>query len=364
MSRSVRRQTLLTTIFATGALALAACGGGTGSSASESPTTAGATSAAASEAAASGSAEALVVYSGRSESLVGPLLEQFTEDTGIATEVRYGDSAELAAQLVEEGDQSPADVFWSQDAGALGAVSSAGLLGPIPANALSQVPPQYAAEDGTWVGVTGRSRVIAYDSEQVPEAEVPTSVFDLTDPKWAGKVGIAPTNASFQSFVTAMRLTEGDDATQAWLQGLVDNDVQTYEKNGLILDAVNSGQISLGLINHYYWFEKAAEVGEDAMRAQIAFSAPGDPGALVNVAGVGILTTGAGEQADEFVTYLLTPDAQNYFATETFEYPLVAGVDTADGLPALAELQGPPVPLEKLEELPATQQMLADVGLI
>ena len=308
--------------------------------------------------------EPLVIYSGRSESLVGPLLEQFSEDSGIATEVRYGDSAELAAQLVEEGDRSPADVFLAQDAGALGAVSAAGLFGPVPPASLDLVPPQYSAEDGTWVGVTGRSRVIAYDAQQVPEAEVPTSVYALTDPTWSGQVAIAPTNASFQSFVTAMRLTDGDEKTQAWLQGLVDNDVQTYEKNGLILDAVNAGQVKLGLVNHYYWYEKAADVGAEAMRAQIAFSAPGDPGALVNVSGAGILTGGAGEDADEFVAYLLGTDAQTYFATETFEYPLVAGIAAAEGLPALDSLQGPPVPLEKLEELPATQEMLRDVGLI
>ena len=334
-----------------GALAL----GGCSSSDSTSPADTGT---------ASAETETLVVYSGRSESLVGPLLEQFSEDTGIDTEVRYGDSAELAAQLVEEGEQSPAEVFLAQDAGALGAVSAQGLLGPVPEQSLSLVPPQYSSEDGTWVGVTGRSRVIAYDAEQVPESEVPTSVLDLVDPKWRGQVAIAPTNASFQSFVTAMRLTIGDEGTEQWLTGLVANDVQTYEKNGLILDAVNSGQVQLGLINHYYWYEKAAEVGEEAMRAQIAFSRPEDPGALVNVSGVGILAAGASEQADEFVAYLLSTDAQEYFANETFEYPLVAGVDAAEGLPALESLQGPPVPLEKLSELPATQQMLQDVGLI
>jgi iron(III) transport system substrate-binding protein len=338
-------------------MALAGCAGGTGNS-TTTPTPDATT-----EATAAGDGT-LVIYSGRSESLVGPLLEQFSEDTGIATEVRYGDSAELAAQLIEEGDRSPADVFFAQDAGALGAVGQEGLLAPIPADSLALVPPQFSSEEGTWVGVTGRSRVIAYDAEQVPSADVPTSVLDLTDPKWDGQVAIAPTNASFQSFVTAMRLTIGDDETQQWLEGLVANDVQTYEKNGLILDAVNAGQVQLGLINHYYWYEKASEVGEDAMRAQIAFSQPEDPGALVNVAGVGILATGAGEEADEFVGYLLSPLAQEYFANETFEYPLVAGVDAATGLPTLESLQGPPVPLEKLSELPATQQLLQDVGLI
>jgi iron(III) transport system substrate-binding protein len=357
MSHSRRRRTPHSLVVVLGAvlagtLTLTACSDGS---------TAGA---GAGSSAAPSSADPLVVYSGRSESLVGPLLEQFSEETGIETEIRYGDSAELAAQLVEEGEQSPADVFLAQDAGALGAVSAEGMFGPIPEASLDLVPQQYSAEDGTWVGVTGRSRVIAYDAEQVPTADVPESVYELTDPKWSGQVAIAPTNASFQSFVTAMRLTDGDEKTQAWLQGLVDNDVKTYEKNGLILDAVDAGQVKLGLINHYYWYEKASEVGADAMRAQIAFAKPGDPGALVNVSGAGILTGGAGESADTFVAYLLSPAAQTYFATETFEYPLIEGVAAPDGLPGLASLQGPPVPLEKLEELPATQEMLRNVGLI
>lgn len=349
-----RRGGFLVTVAA-GALALAACGG---SSESQTPTEPGTDTPTAT------ATESVTIYSGRSETLVGPLLEQFTADTGIPVEVRYGDTAELAAQILEEGEQSPASVFFAQDAGALGAVSSQGLFAELPADSLAKVPSQYQAEDGTWVGVSGRSRVIAYDSQQVSAEQVPDSVFDLTDPQWSGQVGIAPTNASFQSFVTAMRLTAGDEATEEWLNGLVANNVQTYEKNGLILDAVNAGQIQLGLINHYYWYEAASEVGEEAMLAQIAFAAPGDPGALVNVAGVGIVTTGDSPEARELVNYLLSDPAQEYFANETFEYPLVSTVDAAEGLPAIEDLQGPPVLLEQLEELPATQEMLARVGLI
>lgn len=308
--------------------------------------------------------EALVIYSGRSENLVGPLLAQFTQDTGIQTEVRYGDTAELAAQIIEEGNRSPADVFFAQDAGALGAVENAELFTTLPSDITDLVPAQYRSEANEWTGVTGRSRVIAYDSQQLAETAVPASVWDLVDPRWNGQVGIAPTNASFQSFVTAMRVTEGDDKTQAWLEGLVANNVQKFEKNGLILDAVNTGQIQLGLINHYYWFEKAGKDGATNMRAQIKFSAPGDPGALVNVAGVGVLATSTSENANTFVKYLLSDSAQQYFAEKTYEYPLVSSVDAANGLPALSSLQGPPVLLERLDELPATQAMLQEVGLI
>ena len=318
---------------------LAACGGG--SDAADGP---------------------LTVYSGRSEELVGPLFAQFTEQTGIAVEARYGDTAELAAQLLEEGDASPAQVYFAQDAGALGAVDAAGLFVPLPASVATTVPEAYRAPNGNWTGVTGRARVIAYDPEQVPAADVPQSVFDLTDPKWKGQVAIAPTNASFQAFVTAMRVSQGDEVTKQWLEGLVANDVQTYEKNGLILDAVDTGQAQLGLINHYYWYEKAAEVGADAMRAQIAFTKPDDPGSLVNVAGVGILKDTP--NATAFVEWLLSPATQEWFVQNTFEYPLVPSVAAAEGLPPLDTLRGPDVPLAELADLPGTLVMLEDVGLI
>jgi iron(III) transport system substrate-binding protein len=334
--------------------ALAACGGsdgGSDTSPSASPTTA--------------SGEALVVYSGRSESLVAPLFEQFTAETGIAVSARYGDTAELAAQLVEEGDRSPAQVYFAQDAGALGAVAAEGLFAPLPADVATIVPPNYRGEDGTWTGVTGRARVITYDPEQVSADEVPDSVFDLTDARWRGQVGIAPTNASFQAFVTAMRVAQGDDVTREWLQGLVDNDVQTFEKNGLILDAVDTGQVQLGLINHYYWYQKAAEVGADAMRAQLHFTAPGDPGTLVNVAGVGIMAGAAGNaNADAFVAWLLSAPTQQWFVENTYEYPLVPGVAAVDGVPPLDTLRGPDAPLAELEDLPGTLRMLEDVGLL
>jgi iron(III) transport system substrate-binding protein len=338
------RRALLGLAAATLALPLlAACGGG-GSDAADGP---------------------LTVYSGRSEELVGPLFALFTEQTGIAVEARYGDTAELAAQLLEEGDASPAQVYFAQDAGALGAVDAAGLFAPLPASVATTVPQDYRATSGDWTGVTGRARVIAYDAEQVPAADVPQSIFDLTDPKWKGQVAIAPTNASFQAFVTAMRVSQGDEATKAWLEGMVANDVQSYEKNGLILDAVDTGQAQLGLINHYYWYEKAAEIGADAMRAQIAFTKPDDPGSLVNVAGVGILKGAADNpNAAKFVEWLLTPETQVWFVANTFEYPLVPSVATVEGLPALDTLRGPDVALAELADLPGTLAMLEDVGLI
>jgi iron(III) transport system substrate-binding protein len=226
------------------------------------------------------------------------------------------------------------------------------------------IPAAYRSPAGTWTGVSGRVRVIAYDGEAVPAAEVPRSIFDLTEPRWKGQVALAPTNASFQAFVTAMRVSEGDQVTKQWLERLVDNDVQKFEKNALILDAVNAGQVELGLINHYYWYEKAAEVGKSAMRAQIAFTAPGDPGSLVNVAGVGILASASGStDAARFVEWLLSAPIQQWFVTNTYEYALLPSVPPAEGLPPLDSLRGPDVALDDLASLPATLAMLEDVGL-
>lgn len=345
-----RRILPLVAVVSATALALAACGG------SDQPQS--------SDGAAASAGESVVIYSGRSEELVGPLFEEFSAQTGIPVEVRYGDTAEMAAQIIEEGDASPADFYYGQDAGALGALDAAGMCAPLPDTVADLVPAAYRSADGTWTGVTGRARVIAYDSTQLTSEQVPTSVFDLTDPMWKGQVAIAPTNGSFQAFVTALRVAVGDDVTRDWLQGMIDNDVQLYEKNSLIRDAVDAGEVQLGLINHYYWYEKAAEVGADAMNVQLAFAEPGDPGALVNVSGGCVITDAANPQgAADLLTWMLSDGTQQWFVDTTFEYPLVSTVDGPSGVPPLDEVQGPDIPLAELEDLPGTLQMLQDVGL-
>jgi iron(III) transport system substrate-binding protein len=308
--------------------------------------------------------DGLVLYSGRSENLVQPLIDQFEDESGIPVEVRYDGTTALAALLLEEGERTPADVFLSQDAGALGAVSRAGLLATLPDDVADAVPEGYTSTDGTWTGITGRSRVLVYDGENLTEDQIPDSVHGLTDPAWKGRVGIAPTNASFHAFVTAFRILEGEDATRQWLEDMVANDVQKYESNVPILEAVNSGQLEVGLINHYYWYQTAAEVGQENMRAQLKFLPPGDPGALVNVTGAGVLAGSAeNEDALELVRFLVSDEAQQYFVDELYEYPLVPGVEAPEGLPSLEEMRNPELDLADLEDLQATTELLASVGL-
>ncbi|MFE3452266.1 iron ABC transporter substrate-binding protein [Nonomuraea sp. NPDC059194] len=306
--------------------------------------------------------DALVVYSGRNENLVGPLLEKLKTATGLDVQVRYGDSAELAAQIMEEGDRTRADLFFSQDAGALGALSKHGLLAPLPDDLLGRVDAKFRAADGTWVGVSGRSRVIVYDPRKV--AAPPKSVFELTDAAWKGKVGWAPTNASFQAFVTAMRVLDGEDKARQWLEAMKANGTQSYPNNVEILNAVDAGTLQLGLINHYYWYEKVAERGQNGVPSRLAYL-PGGPGALVNVAGVGVLKNAQhADAARKAAGYLLGTDAQQYFATQTKEYPLIAGVAPEPGLPKLDTLNVPEVDLGKLDSLEQTLKLLQDVGLV
>jgi iron(III) transport system substrate-binding protein len=322
-------------------------------------------------AACSGEPEAdLVVYSGRSEELVGEIIDDFEEASDLRVEVRYGDTAEMAAQLLEEGDRTPADVFFAQDAGALGALSKDGALAPLPGRAAQAVPDTYVGSAGDWVGVTGRVRVLAYDPDQVSEADLPDRVEELTRPRWRGQVAIAPTNASFQSFVTALRVSEGEAAAERFLRGLVANDAQVYENNLTIIDAIEAGEVTVGLTNHYYLHELAEERGAENVRTRLKFLPPGTAGALVNVAGVGVLAANAGEAehaeaTEAFVDFLLDAETQAAFVDATGEYPLVEGVAGPEGLPSLAELgAGAGIDLGQLDSLEQTVELLTSVGLV
>ncbi|MAT18567.1 MAG: iron ABC transporter substrate-binding protein [Leifsonia sp.] len=308
---------------------------------------------------------AFTLYSGRDEELIQPLIDIFEEQSGIEVDVRYGNTAELGALLLEEGDQSPAQVFLSQDAGALGALSQAGLFAALPDDVAEAVPAGFTSTDGSWVGLTGRARVVVYDSEELSADELPDTVLEYVEPEWAGRLGLPPGNASFQSFVTALRVIEGEQVAEDWVEALASNDLQIFENNTATLTAVNEGALDVGLINHYYWFRQAAEVGAENMRAQIAFLEAGDAGSIVNVTGAGILS-GAAADADalEFVRFLISEQAQTYFVEQTFEYPLLPGVAAPEGLPALDSLVNPELDLSDLDDLATTQELLARYGLI
>lgn len=308
--------------------------------------------------------EQLTVYSGREEKLVAPLIARFTEETGVQVQVRYGDTAELAATILEEGANSPADVYFAQDAGALGALSAAQRLTVLPDDVLGRVDDRFRAPSGEWVGISGRARVVVYNTDALSEADLPDSILGFTDPQWRGRIGWAPTNGSFQSFVTALRLTQGEEVARQWLEGIQANQPKVYKNNTAIVTAVGAGEVEVGFVNHYYLYRIVAERGE-GFPAGNYHPRGGDAGAMVNVAGVGILRTSDNQAAAErFVAYLLTDEAQRYFSEQTFEYPLVTGIEADPRLVPLDEIQAPEIDLGNLADLERTLELLQETGVI
>ncbi len=310
----------------------------------------------------------LVIYSGRSESLIQPIIDQFATATGIQVEVRYGSTSEIAGVLLEEGVNSPADVFYAQDPGGLGAVSQAGLLAPLSAELLARVPARFAAEDGTWVGISGRARVVVYNTGVItdPATDLPQDIFDFIDPVWNGRIGWAPTNGSFQAMVTAMRSVWGDEKTAEWLSGIQANNPVVYDGNTPIVSGVAAGEVDVGFVNHYYLYRFLAEEGE-SFPARNQFLTSGGPGSLIMVSGAGILNTAPNAaNAQRFMDFMLSAPAQQYFAAQTYEYPVVEGVAVSGGIPPLAELDSIAlnISLADLADLQGTQDMLFDLGII
>jgi len=302
----------------------------------------------------------LIIYSGRSEELVQPLIDIFTEESGVDVEIRYSGSTELAATLLQEGESTDADVFFAQDPASLGSVAE--LMSVLPNTILDKVESKFADRDGLWVGTSGRVRTFVYNTDT--DIELPQTIDDATDPRWAGQVGVAPTNGSFLAFVSAMILERGEDATLEWLQALAANDPQEYPKNSPIVAAADAGEIDGGLVNHYYLLRLRAE-GEGT-NSENWFIPAGDVGSLVMPAGAGIMSgTDKPESAQLFVEFLLSERAQVFFANETFEFPLLEGVDPAEGLPSIDEIATPDVDLSELAGvLGDATRLVAEAGLV
>ena len=306
----------------------------------------------------------LTVYSGRSEDLVQPLIDRFVEETGIDVAVRYAGSTDLAATILEEGDTSPADVFFAQDPASLGTIALAGLFTELPSSVTDQVPQRFSDTDNQWIGTSGRARVVVYDGSRVDPIDLPETEDGFVDPEWAGRTGIAPTNGSFLAFVSAKILTDGEDATLAWLKGMAVNSSPTYPKNSPIVAAVNAGEIETGLVNHYYLLRALAENPSDVGR-NFFFAVP-TAGSLVMPAGAGILrSSGQQDAAQLFIEFMLSIEAQTFFADETFEYPLVPGVPANELLPPIDTIPTPDIDLSELATvLDLATDLVAEAGLI
>jgi iron(III) transport system substrate-binding protein len=326
-------------------LASAGCGGGGGESATQSPNGEMAETAEAGQERQAG--PPIVLYSGRSEDLVGPLLERFTQSTGTIVSTRYGDTAELAVTLMEEGERTPADAFLSQDGTALAALGRAHLLRRLPDHVLERVPAALRSPDGEWMGVAGRARVVVYNPSLVGPDDLPQRLEDVAEARYRGRFGIAPTNASLQAQLAAYAALEGLPALDRLLQGIAANEPRIYQKNGPIVDAVIAGEIDWGLVNHYYLWRVLRENPQAPGRN---FYMPGGgAGGFVNVAGIALV--GGDDAALSLAEYLVSEEAQRYFVDETFELPLVPGIEPPAGLPAIEGLSAAEIDWAKLADM-------------
>lgn len=302
----------------------------------------------------------LTLYSGRSEKLVAPLIEKFEASSGITVKVKYGKSGELAGTIAEEGEKSPADIFWAQDAGTLGVLSARGLLAELPTELTGKVDEKFRSPSNEWVATSGRARVLAYNTKNLKPDDLPTSVDGLLDKKWKGKIGWAPENASFQAFVASMVELRGEEETAKWLAGMMKNEPKTYPKNTPAVEATSTGEVDVALVNHYYLYRLKKEHGDDYPVENHFFKSE-KSGSLVNVSGVSQLKTAPNaESAQKFVEYLLSEEAQKYFASETYEYPVLSAVAPHGNLPPLADIKAPKVDFAKLANLEATVKLLRE----
>ena len=292
----------------------------------------------------------IVVYNAQHEQLLEEIAPAFTDKTGIEVELRNGDDAELSAQLVQEGDASPADVFLTENSPAMSAVEKAGLFAPLDAAATDPIPQQFRPESGLWTGFVARSTVLVYNTSMVTEADLPKSIMDLADPKYAGMISFSPTGADFQAIVAAVLDLEGEDATRDWLAGLKANGT-VYDGNNVVLESVNAGESAIGIIYHYYWYRDQAESGENSDNTQLYFFGDQDPGAFLSISGAGVLKSSDHQtDAQKFVEFLTSEEGQQDLADSyALEYPLNPAVSLAPPVKPLSELDPPTVGISDLD---------------
>lgn len=308
--------------------------------------------------------EGITLYSGRIPAAIGPAVDMYEAAADRDVQVRFAETADLAATLVEEGDASPADVFFAQEPGAIAAVAEAGLLTKLPQNILDKVEPRFRDPEGRWVGVTGRARVMAYNQDAVEESELPPSPFGLTDPKWKDRVGWSPASSSMQEYVTALRAKYGDDRTRQWLGEMVDNGAVSFPDNVTIRDAIAKGEIDVGLINHYYVAQAVAEEGPDYPVA--VYFPPGGLGSLMLLTSVGVLeSSDRTDEAFAFVRSLLGPESQAFFTSSSKEYPLAKGVEPDPSLSVpIGKIPVSDSSLVDLKELQGTIELMKEAGAL
>src|SRR3712207_1690997 len=292
----------------------------------------------------------LVVYNAQHEQLLEEIAPKFEEKTGIEVELRNGSDPELAAQLIQEGEDSPADVFLTENSPAMSAVEREGLFTTLDEEAIAPIPQQYRPESGLWTGFVARSTVLVYNTDAVQPEDLPDSILELADPTYAGMVSFSPTGADFQAIVAAVLHLEGEDATREWLAGLEANGT-VYDGNNVVLESVNSGESDIGIVYHYYWYRDQKESGENSDSSDQYFFDDQDPGAFLSISGAGVLAGGENpDEAQTFVAYLTSEEGQQALADSyALEYPLNPEVSLEPPVKPLSELEPPDVAVSDLD---------------
>jgi iron(III) transport system substrate-binding protein len=306
----------------------------------------------------------ITVYNAQHEELIAELAPLFEEETGIEVKLRSGDDLELANQLVQEGDASPADVFLTENSPAMSLVDNADLFTTVDQETLDLIPPSYVPDDRNWIGFMGRSTVAMYNTDRLREKEMPDSILDFADPEWAGRISYSPTGADFQAIVSAVLELEGEQATRDWLAGLAENGTE-YNGNDVVMESVNSGEVDAGIAYHYYWYRDQKEAGDHSDNTELHFFDDQDPGAFVSVSGAGVLASSDKQtDAQKFVNFLASVEGQRAIADSyALEYPLNPEVSLDPSVKPFAELEPPRVDMASLNSERVTE-LMQEEGLL
>lgn len=306
----------------------------------------------------------LVIYNAQHEPLLKALAPEFTKETGIEVELRNGKDLELSNQLVQEGDASPADVFLTENSPAMSQVEAAGLFQELPSDLVAPIPEQYRPRSGLWTGFVARSTVLVYNTDAIEESELPTSILDLAEPEWKDRLSFSPTGADFQAIVAGVLELEGEEATTAWLQGIKDNG-KVYDGNNLVLEAVDSGEIEVGIVYHYYWERDRKENGDVSDNSAQHYFGNQDPGAFVSVSGAGVLASSdMKDEAEQFIEFLVNTAGQQILADSyALEYPLNPEVELEGVTKAFSDLQPPAVNVSDLDAEKVVD-LMTEVGFL
>lgn len=313
----------------------------------------------------SSSSGTLTLYSAQHEGLTNALVKAFEKQTGASVRVRFGADDELASQIAAEGSVSPADVFLAENSPPLTLLAEKGLLAKVEESTLAWVPAKYNSPNGDWVGVAARETALIYDPGLVAPGQLPHSILDLARPSWKGRLAIAPAEPDFQPVVAVVSKLDGGAATERWLAGFGSN-AKRYNDNEGIVAAVEHGQVAAGVVNHYYWYRLAQEVGFGKMRSRLYYFGHGDPGALVDVSGVGVLRSSKRQSlAQRFVAFLVSGEGERALVRSgDWEYPLGSGVAPAAGLKPFDRLEAPSIAPADLGDGQLALRLLQQAGLL